>query len=45
MRAMAVIAISEDAKHLFEMVAVADKQPIEALRPNGPHEALRHPLT
>jgi hypothetical protein len=42
MRPMAVVVINEDPKHLLEMVAVEDQQPIETLRPNRPHEALRH---
>jgi hypothetical protein len=41
---MAVVVISEDGKHVLEMVAVEDQQPIETLRANGAHEPLRHPI-
>jgi hypothetical protein len=30
-RAMAVVVINEDAKHLLKMVAIADQEPVQTL--------------
>jgi hypothetical protein len=37
---VAVVMVEEDAERSFEMLAVDDEEPVEALRADGAHEAL-----
>jgi hypothetical protein len=41
MRAVAIAVVTEHAEHTLEMLSVQDQQPVEVLRPRGPHEPLR----
>ena len=38
-RPLAVVVVDVDAEHVFEVTAVEDQQPVQALGTHGPHEA------
>jgi transposase-like protein len=39
-RPVTVVVVNEDVEYALEMASVQDQEPVEALRTNGPHEAL-----
>jgi hypothetical protein len=40
-RPVTVVVVNEDVEYALKMASVQDQEPVEALRTNGPHEALR----
>jgi hypothetical protein len=44
MRAVRIVMMYEGRQGTFETLLVQHQQPVETLRPNRSHEALRHPV-